>query len=182
MCDLNSLVRARVSCSRTSFFTPPNLKSEASTPKTCVLNASVAIIRSLVVYVRCWYTFQGKVYLLGGCTCKHILGVDTSDLRFGGVQRCGHLQHKVRRCIKTHPRAGNSCSYWAVQDPQNIKDWTCLMLCQIGHKAFCASCASKNHQFHTLSCITGFVQLSWLSRKKAELRKKLIVAGDGSTS
>ena len=27
------------------------------------------------------------MYLLGGCTCKYILGVDTSDLRFGGVKK-----------------------------------------------------------------------------------------------
>ena len=96
-CDLNSSVRARVSSSRTSFFTPPNLKSEVSTPKICVLTASPSTARCQ----HYWYIFQGKVYLLGGCTCKHILGVDTSDLRFGGVQRFGHLRLKVRRCKKT---------------------------------------------------------------------------------
>ena len=96
-CDLNSSVRARVSSSRTSFFTPPNLKSEVSTPKICVLTASASTTRCQ----HYWYTFQGKVYLLGGCTCKLILGVDTSDLRFRDVQRFGHLRLKVRRCKKT---------------------------------------------------------------------------------
>ena len=83
LCDLNSSVRARGSSSRTSFFTPPNLKSEVSTPKICVLTASVATARCQ----HYWCTFKGKVYLLGGCTYKHILGVDTSDLRFGGVKK-----------------------------------------------------------------------------------------------
>ena len=82
-CDLNSSVRARVSSSRTSFFTPLKLKSEMSTSKICVLTASVATTRCQ----HYWCTFQGKVYLLGGCTCKHILGVDTADLRFGGVKK-----------------------------------------------------------------------------------------------
>ena len=82
-CDLNSSVRARVSSSRTSFFTPLKLKSEMSTSKICVLTASVATTRCQ----HYWCTFQGKVYLLGGCSCKHILGVDTSDLKFGGAKK-----------------------------------------------------------------------------------------------
>ena len=67
-----------------------------STPKICVLTASVATTRCQ----HYWCTFQGKVYLLGECKCKHTLGVDTSALRFGGVQSCGHLCLKVRRCKK----------------------------------------------------------------------------------
>ena len=31
---------------------------------------------------------------------------------------------------------------------------------QIGHRAFCVGCASKNQQFHVLLCITGFVKFS----------------------
>ena len=37
------------------------------------------------------------------------------------------------------------------------------MLYQIGYRVFCPNCASNNHQFHELSCITSFYrpQRSW---------------------
>ena len=38
------------------------------------------------------------------------------------------------------------------------------MLYQIGHWAFCTTCASNNHQFHVLPCMTGFSKLSQLSQ------------------
>ena len=92
LCDLNRSVRGRVSSSN-KFRTPPNLNSEVSTPKILLFSS--------------WYFMQ-----IG---CQESVG----HLRTLS-QRCPMLRIKVWRCPETRTRAGNSSSYWAIQNPPYI--------------------------------------------------------------
>ena len=97
-CDLNCSVRARVSSSRMSFWTPPNLNSEVSTLVWTTLTLNSEASNPKILLFSYWFFLQigwaGSIGLLRTLSW-----------------RCSTLRIKVCRCPETRTRAGNSSSY-----------------------------------------------------------------------
>ena len=97
---LNEPVWFKLLSSRTSFQleeefqAPPNLNSEVSTPKILLFSS--------------WYFMQIGWWESVG----HLQTLSWS---------CPTFQIKVQRCPQTRTRAGNSSSYWAVQNPHEAE-------------------------------------------------------------
>ena len=123
MCDLNCSVQGRVSSLRTSFWTPPNLNSEASTLIWTSPNFNSEVSKPKILLFSYWFFIQ--IGWVGSVGHLRTLSVLCSELRFGGVQKLVlELETRSRTepfrihvpNIQTRTKMGNNiCSFIGVK-------------------------------------------------------------------